>query len=266
MILQNFLLVFFHFHFHDAYSIGFDGDFYRGGGGGGDDMQGVEGMLRHDDATLDGLVGKVDNDEEQLAVGCLAQEGVGGVGVEVLRCRIGIHEVEELAVGYSRMAGHAQEIGVGLFELALVGSQVPAVEEGAMQRVESPIVEDGGAAVESAKALGLHARLAESLSGIVHIGVCSQEQGNGYCGQCPTWIACKEVGGNALLVVVLEEVEHVVANVVGLLPLAGDVGGGAAVANDVAQAVVHSHFVVEQVEASSEVFAIECRIVDLGNE
>ena len=55
-------------------------------------------------------------------------------------------------------------------------------------------------------------------------------------------------------------------NVVDCLPLLSDVGCTTTMTDDVAQRVVHTHFVIKPIEACSDVVAIEPRVVDLADE
>ena len=54
--------------------------------------------------------------------------------------------------------------------------------------------------------------------------------------------------GQPLLVMVFQEIEHVCADVVGGLPLSRDGCRRLSATNDIAQAIIHAHFVVEIVE------------------
>ena len=56
------------------------------------------------------------------------------------------------------------------------------------------------------------------------------------------------------------------ADVVGGLPFVGDGRCRTVAANHVAQTVVHTHLVVEQVEARAQIVAVLVRIIDLANE
>ena len=77
----------------------------------------------------------------------------------------------------------------------------------------------------------------------------------------------KKVAGNALLVVILEEVEHMFAQGVGCLPLTSDVAGLLFAFRHSAQAIIHSHLVIEIVEvALLNVVGIGIGVVYLGNE
>ena len=86
------------------------------------------------------------------------------------------------------------------------------------QGVEAPIVEDGRATVASAKALLVHATLAKLLAEVDHHRTRADGSGDDHRGDTRLGAASEEVGGDALLVVVLEEGEHVRADVVDGLP------------------------------------------------
>ena len=79
-------------------------------------------------------------------------------------------------------------------------------------------------------------------------------------------VTSKEVAGYALFVVILEEIEHVVTYIVSGLPLLGNVGGRATIADDVAHAVIHANLVVKIVKTCGNIVAVLCRIIDFSDE
>ena len=104
-------------------------------------------------------------------------------------------------------------LGVGQ-EGLVVASAVTTSAQG----VEAPIVEDGRAAVASAKALLVHATLAELLAEVDHHRARADGGGDDHRGDTRLGAAGEEVGGDALLVVVLEEREHVRTDIIDSLP------------------------------------------------
>ena len=65
---------------------------------------------------------------------------------------------------------------------------------------------------------------------------------------------------------VLQEIEHVLANIINGLPLLGDTFDRPVFASDTAKIVIHAHFIVEIVKASCNVSTVEVRVVHLGDK
>ena len=169
------------------------------------------------DGDVDGylLVGTVEvgHHEKQL-IFVLAQEGIRAVGIEVLGVRIGIHEVEEVALADgSLVAGDMEQVGIALLQVAFTFVELTAREGAAIAPaaygIDTPVVEDGGAAVAAAEALGIHTALAQFLAEVNHGGTGVDSGAHEHGGEGGAAVAHDEVGGKALLVVVLHEVEHV---------------------------------------------------------
>ena len=78
----------------------------------------------------------------------------------------------------------------------------------------------------------------------------------------------RKVGGcEALLVVILQEVEHIRLQILQELPVAGDSTGGGTSADDGSQVVVEAGFVVEKVESQFlDISAVVSLVVDLSYE
>ena len=219
-----------------------------------------------------GVVGiEIGHDEQQLPF-VLAQEGVVAVGVEVGGEGVGIHEVEEVALDDgSLVACDVEEAAVPGFQVALAVVELLAGEGAAVvpaaEGVDAPVVEDGGASVASAIALLVHAALAELLAEVDHGGAGVDGGAHEHGGQGGTAVADDEVGGEALLVVVLHEMEHVAAELTEVLPAAGDVGGRLLMADDADEGVVEAYLVVEVVElAVFDVVVVFPGVVYFGNE
>lgn len=161
------------------------------------------------------LVGTVEvgHNEYQLIL-VLAQEGVRAVGIEVLGVRIGIHEVEEVALrDGSLVAGDMEQAGVVVLQVAFAVVELTAREGAAIAPtaygIDAPVVEDSGAPVAAAEALGIHTALAQLLTEVDHGGAGVDGGAHEHGGEGGATVAHDEVGGKALLVVVLHEVEHV---------------------------------------------------------
>ena len=116
--------------------------------------------------------------------------------------------------------------------------------QGVDHAVETPVVEDGGATVLSAESLGIHTALAVLLTEVDHERILLQQGRNHECWHTLAGIAGKLLTGYALLVVILEEVEHVLTDVIGLLPCRGDGVGALAATHHCAQGVVHAYLII----------------------
>ena len=68
----------------------------------------------------------------------------------------------------------------------------------------------------------VHAPLAIFLAGIEHEGVLAHENRGDQCRHGLQSVAGKESAGDALLIMVLQEIEHVVGNIVNSLPGTSD--------------------------------------------
>ena len=105
------------------------------------------------------------------------------------------------------------------------------------------------------------------LTHIDHIGRpvekgADHQRGAGFGG-----ISRKVGGGEALLVVILQEVEHIGLQILQELPVAGDSTGGGTSADDGSQVIVEAGFVVEKVESQLlDVTAVVSLVIDLSYE
>ena len=226
----------------------------------------VEGVGRDIHAGVDAVGSKVHHHEQHFVLE-LTQEGELMAGIELPGLWIDIHQIEELPLAHSSLAvGDMQDLLVFQLQVHLVLREMTAVEIAAADGVYAPVVEDRRTAVTSREALGIHPTLAELLPGIDHERITAHECGDDDCRNGFHTVSAEEITGNALLVVVLQEVEHVWADVVNVLPVVGDAACRAAVADDVAQTVVHAHLVVEIVKSRLYVGAIQVGVVYLSDE
>lgn len=236
------------------------------------DAQGVERMERNVHLDVGLLVVEV-SDHEKSLVAEMAQEGILAFGVESVGFLVvDIHYIEKCPFPYGGFAcGDVQQTRIGVAQATLVGREIfqrrAAVVEPAAQRPHAPVVEYRGAAVMTAVAFGVGSRLAEFLAGIDHDGSGAEKRADRHRSHCLERVAGKFRRGETLLVVVLEEIEHVVLVAVNLLPRAGDVGGRATPCDDVAQSVVEPHLVIEIVESANlDEGPVEIYVIYLGDE
>ena len=160
---------------------------------------------------------------------------------------VDVHEVEEDATVDSRLAAcYLEYLLVDVVERLLVVGKLSF--KGTIDRVDAPVVENRGATVVTREAFTVHTPLAIFLTSIEHEGVLLHEHRGCEGRNTLAGIGSKKVAGNALLVMILEEVEHVVTNVVGTLPRPADGLGRLLAADDGSQGVVHAYLVVEPVE------------------
>ena len=138
--------------------------------------------------------------------------------------------------------------------------------ESAADGIYTPIVENGGTPINTRESLFIHATFTILLSGIDHQRILMKPGADHHAGYSVAGITGKEVAGQSLLVVVLQEVEHVRADIVGGLPFVGDGSSRPTAADHIAHTVVHAHLVVEQVESGMEIATVLLRIIDLADK
>ncbi|OAV74815.1 hypothetical protein Barb7_01630 [Bacteroidales bacterium Barb7] len=164
-----------------------------------------------------------------------------------------------------------QELGVESAERLLLVGQLAAVEGMVVDPVadsfHAPVVVDGGSSVHATEALFVHAALAQFLSAIDHDRVGVHGGGDNHGGDGGKRASGEEIGGDALLVVVFEEVQHTVLYVFQTLPATGDAGSGSLSADNGTKGIVKSHFIIKIVELPRmDIVPVFIRIIDFGNE
>ena len=137
--------------------------------------------------------------------------GVKRTGVVV----IGVHQVVEQAFTNSgRVVTETHHLSIVGIEFLLFRREMLHARSELLHTFHTPIVENRCPTVTAAEALHVHTALTEFLTGVnhkrigVHAGTYHQSRQSTLC------ISSKEVGGDALLVVVLQEVEHVLVDIV----------------------------------------------------
>ena len=65
---------------------------------------------------------------------------------------------------------------------------------------------------------------------------------------------------------VFKEIEHVIFDIVCALPLIGDAACRTTLADDVAYAVVHPHFIVEIVKTTFDIVAVLTGVIDFSDK
>ena len=189
-----------------------------------------------------------------MPLGVVARCGFVAVG-EVPGAAFG--ECRALGVG-EQLAVAGQEHGFGALQGPVFPDFAPEVAQ--LRRIAP--VEDGGAAAGAFDAV-----FSDFLAEVEHEGGRVEEQGAGERGEAAAGAAEEFGGGEALLVVVFEEVEDAGLQAAEPLPVPGDAAGAGVVAADGAQGVVEAGFVVEEVEADIfEVGAVVFLFVDFGDE
>ena len=175
----------------------------------------------------------------------LAQERkltIGNVPVDV-------HKVVELSFAHSSFAvRECQNLLIRSLEHLLVLVQKPTVEISAVQSIYTPIVENGCSAVSATESFLVHSSLSKLLTGIKHERRGVEQSTNNKSRNTSAGIHGKEIACDALLVMVLKEIEHIVEYIIGLLPLVGNVWGAATVTHHIAHTIVHSYLVIKPVK------------------
>lgn len=186
-------------------------------------------MSRHVNCYLSCRVAEVYHNEEYFLT-VFTQESVLLVLIHLPSVQVHIHQVEEFTFADGLFFLADMQDGFVSFTqfLFLFTEQMripaPAVTP-AVNAVYVPIVEDSGSSVLSAETLAVHSFFAQFLSEIDHDRIASQAGRYDEGRNSLEWIASKEVGCNALFIVVFQEIQHVVLNVVYTLPAVGDSGG-----------------------------------------
>ena len=90
--------------------------------------------------------------------------------------------------------------------------------------VYTPIIEYGSSSVPSAESFTIHAQFSKLLTEVDHHRISVHTGGNDQCGNSFTRVAGKEIRSDTLLVVILQEVEHLFLYSIQTLPAMSDSG------------------------------------------
>ena len=90
--------------------------------------------------------------------------------------------------------------------------------------VYTPIIEYSSPSVPSAKSFTIHAQFSKLLTEVDHHRISVHTGGNDQCGNSFTRVAGKEIRSDTLLVVILQEVEHLFLYSIQTLPAMSDSG------------------------------------------
>ena len=137
----------------------------------------------------------------------------------------------------------------------------------AINTVYRPVIKDCGTSVASAEAFIIHASLAQFLAEIDHDRAFAESRSDYHC--CTSFFATtgKKVTGDSLLIMVLHETQHVIADVFDRPPALCDGIGIGVTASNSTQSIIKTYLVVEIVEATlMDVFAVAVRAIDLSDE
>ena len=228
-------------------------------------------MTGDDHTEVGVIVVEVGNDEQQL-VATAANEGILSGRIELLGTLVDIGEVVELALADGLLlVAEVEDAAVELLQGHLIGRELAPVEPAsvapATDGVDGPVVEDGGTTVATAETFLVHTSLAQFLTEIDHHGIGTHAGTYDEGSPSLLRITRKELTGQTLFVVILQEVEHVGTYVINALPALCDFGCSGVTADDVAERVIESHLVVEIVETTRvDVVAVLVGIIHLGNE
>ena len=224
-------------------------------------------MTRNANLQLASLLSKVEHDEHHLII-LLAKEGKIGTWIKALRTRIHIHQVEGITLTKRLLLiGKSEKLAIGGCQIFLLCSIcfLLTILIGMGQGLRTPIVEYRCTAVSAAESFLVHTLLAKLLSAVEHKRILLEEETHGCRRNRLHGAAAEEVAGDALLVMVLQEVEHVLTDIIHHLPLVSDAGRRTLTTNHAAKAIVHAHLVVEIIETRFHVVAILVRIIYLAD-
>jgi PIN domain nuclease of toxin-antitoxin system len=108
--------------------------------------------------------------------------------------------------------------------------------------------------------------LTQLLTEVDHERVLLQQRSHNKRRHCLGSVATEEVAGDTLFIMVLKEVEHVILDVVRILPAPSDAVSRTTLTHNIAQAVVHAYLIVEIIEARSDISAILVRVIDFTDK
>ena len=196
------------------------------------------------------------------------------VRVETRRREVAIAQVESGAFGECRLAAETQQLPEARQDPVFLRQQAAlrmGVAAETLQGRDFHPVEDGGTAVGR-----FRGTLTDLLPEIKEEGSGVEKQGDGQGREAPAAFAAEEGGGEALLIVVLQEVQHAGLQVPEGLPVPGDGGGGmlrcgppgfSLGADQVAQDIIQARLVIERVETGpAHPFLVVFLLVNFRNE
>ena len=213
-------------------------------------------MLGNDDLGGELLPAKVDYDQYQVIV-LLAQESILTPRIERLALRVHIHQVEEVSFteGFL-LIGNVKNPLVGMEKASLHLGEARILKIGAPHTVNTPIIEYRCTAIAPREALLIHASLTNFLPKIEHERIVAEQSRHDNSRNGFSTIATKEIAGNTLLIVILKKIKQMVFDVVCALPLIGDAAGGATLAYNVSNTIIHPYLVIKIVKTALQIIAV----------
>ena len=160
-----------------------------------------------------------------------------------LQMTVCIHQIEHLALCHSLLRlRQRHHLAVHIVD-KLLANGVLAVSR-THDSIHTPIIKDSGSSVTTAKALFVHSSLAILLSEVNHQRILLQQSRNHQSRHALTAVAGKKVASHALLVVILQEVQHMLADIISLLPSPSNGMGTLLAANHAAHRIIHAHLII----------------------
>lgn len=137
--------------------------------------------------------------------------------------QIYIHQIKEFPLRDSRFfpakpQNFLVKILYFLFLLCKLMTIKPSMITPSPDTIHTPVVKDSGTSIPSAKSFTVHARLPKFLTEVNHHRVRIHTGRNHQSRKCLKRITRKEIGSNALLIMVFKEVQHMFLNIIHSLP------------------------------------------------
>ena len=144
-------------------------------------MEEIESMTRDANLQLARLLSKIEHYQHGFII-LLAKEGKIGTGIEILRTRIHIHQIEGLPLTDGFLfIGEAKKLTISGCQILLLLTQcrVRRILIGMRQSFRTPIVEYRGTAIRAAESFLIHSLFAEFLTAVKHERILLEEETHG---------------------------------------------------------------------------------------
>ena len=135
-----------------------------------------------------------------------------------------------------------------------------------LELVEAPIVEDGRAPITAAEAFRIHPLFPKLLTEIQEEGIASTQGGDSRSEEALPCRREDEVRGESLLIVVLSEVAHRCLVAADSITHSGEVSRITLTLAEGNEEVIDPDLVIEIVKASTQIFSVAVRLINLGEK
>ena len=163
--------------------------------------------------------------------------------VETPSVFIGVHQIEEYSFGNGclfitqRQYSLVNAVQAFMFFGQHFAVKLTAIAP-ATNSIHAPVIEYRSPSVSSAETFAVHSQFSKLLTKINHHRIGVHTSRNDQSRDSFTWISCKEIGSDALFVMVFQEVQHLFFYSVQTLPAVGDGCRGFVAASYIAECIV----------------------------